>query len=174
MGGFRRYPALSVATALMLALTASPATPAHAPAPRAGAAHAVPLHGDLIRPWDAPPDNPYAPGHRGVDVAAPAGTAVRASAAGVVGFAGNVAGNLTVSVDHGGGLRTTASYLGSLAVATGQPVTAGQVVGTSGAGHPGSELPPHVHLSARRDGVYFDPLELYVGSAYDDLVALVA
>jgi murein DD-endopeptidase MepM/ murein hydrolase activator NlpD len=85
-----------------------------------------------------------------------------------------VAGNLSVTLDHGGGLVTTYSFLGSRALTKGIGVSRGQVLGTVGPGHPNSGLPPHVHLSARRDGFYFDPLELYVGESYADLVYLTA
>lgn len=133
----------------------------------------MPLYGAVVRPYDAP-DNPFAAGHRGVDVWAPMGSPVRASAPGVVSFAGNVAGNLTVTIDHGDGLKTGYSFLGSVAARKGQHVDTGTVVGAVGRGHPNSGLPPHVHLSARRNDVYFDPLELYVGSRLDDLLDLTA
>ncbi len=142
------------------------------PIAREGASHAVPLYGELVRVYDAPED-PYAPGHRGVDVSAPLETPVRASAPGIVSFAGSVAGNRSVTVDHGNGLLTSYSYLGAISVTKGTPVEQGEIVGTVGAGHPGSSLPPHVHLSARRDGFYFDPMELYVGDSYSDLLSLV-
>lgn len=61
-------------------------------------------------------------------------------------------GNLTVSVDHGDGVKTSYSYLASINVKRGHHVSRGDVVGTSGRGHDDT-LPPHVHLSARRDGV---------------------
>jgi murein DD-endopeptidase MepM/ murein hydrolase activator NlpD len=141
------------------------------PGAREGASHAVPLYGELIRPYDAP-ESPFAAGHRGADVAAPQGHPVRASADGVVTFSGSVAGNLSVSVEHADGSLSTYSYLGSALVGAGDPVTRGQPLGTVGAGHPGLGLPPHVHLAARRDGVYLDPLALYVGSSHADLVAL--
>lgn len=142
------------------------------PTPREGAAYAVALFGALLRPYDAP-DDPYAPGHRGLDVAAPSGEPVRAAAAGVVAFAGNVAGNLTVSVDHPDGVRTTYSYLGTIGVVTGQTVAGGQALGTVGAGHPGSGAPPHVHLSVRRGGEYVDPLTLLVGVDLSSLLSVV-
>jgi murein DD-endopeptidase MepM/ murein hydrolase activator NlpD len=131
------------------------------------------LYGDLIRTWDAPDDNPFAPGHRGIDVAAPAGASVRASADGVVSFAGSVAGNRAVTVDHGDELLTTYSFLATIAVKKNQAVTLGTVVGTLGSGHPNSAT-PHVHLSARRDGVYFDPIALYLGTDLAGLLTLVA
>jgi murein DD-endopeptidase MepM/ murein hydrolase activator NlpD len=162
--------------ALVIALFVLMVPPARAeqePQPRSGATHAVPLFGEVVRVYDAP-DDPYAPGHRGIDVAAPASSPVRASAPGTVSFAGNVAGNVSVTIDHDASLQTTYSYLAEIAVKKGQKVSRGTVVGTVGAGHAGSGLPSHVHLSARRDEAYFDPLELYVGSRYDDLLRLVA
>lgn len=160
--------------ALVFVLVSIPAARAdEAPEARPGAEHAVPLYGELVRVFDAPED-PFAPGHRGVDVAAPTGSPVRASASGVVSFAGSVAGNLTVTIDHGDGLLTTYSFLGNTAVSRGASVDRGTVVGTVGRGHVGTSLPTHVHLSARRDGLYFDPVELYLGDGYSDLLSLVA
>ena len=92
--------------------------------------------------------------------------------AGTVSFAGSVAGNRSITVDHGDDLLTSYSFLETLEVKKGDEVDLGTVVGTVGRGHSGGDAPTHVHLSARRDGVYFDPLSLYVGSRYDDLIAL--
>ena len=160
---------------IMLALSApaSAQGPAPPPAPRIGTDFAVPLYGTLVRTYDAPLGDPYAPGHRGINVAAPIGTQVRASADGVVAFAGVVVGNRSVSIDHRHGVRTTYSYLETIVVRKNQRVARGDVVGTVGPGND-SSLPPNVHLSARRNDVYFDPLELYVGSSYADLIELVA
>ena len=47
-------------------------------------------------------------------------------------FAGAVAGTLHVTLAHGGGLRTSYSFLQSVAVRDGQDVARGDVVGTSG------------------------------------------
>src|SRR5436309_2854501 len=104
-----------------------------------------------------PLDNPYAAGHRADNIAAPIGTPVRASADGVISFAGNVVGNLSVTVDHDNGIKTSYSYLGTIVARRNQRVARGDVVGTVGPGHDAS-LPPNVQLSARRNGVYFDPL----------------
>lgn len=158
---------------LVSAATLHPADAELRPTPREGAAHAVPLYGDILRGWDAPDDDPYAPGHRGIDIAAPTGTAVRASADGTVSFAGSVAGNRTVTVDHGDGLLTSYSFLGTAAVKKGDPVMSGDVVGAVGTGHATNQQ-SHVHLSARRDGIYVDPVTLYLGSDLRDLLALVA
>lgn len=163
---------LVAAVALSFAFALPAGAASDQPSAREGATHAVPLYGDLLHIYDAPED-PYAPGHRGLDVSAPLDTPVRASAPGIVSFSGSVAGNRSVTVDHGNGLLTSYSYLGVLSVTKGTPVEQGEIVGTVGAGHAGSSMPPHVHLSARRDGFYFDPMELYVGESYSDLVSLV-
>jgi murein DD-endopeptidase MepM/ murein hydrolase activator NlpD len=162
-------------TALMLAVLAvfpTPATADEHPQPRPGATHAAPLYGEFVRPYDAPDDDPFAPGHRGIDIAAPAGSPVHASAGGRVSFAGNVAGNRSVTIEHPDGVRTSYSFLGTIAAKKDQSLEQGQVVGTIGPGHPNQGLPPHVHLSARRGELYFDPLELYVGDALADLISL--
>jgi murein DD-endopeptidase MepM/ murein hydrolase activator NlpD len=51
------------------------------------------------RPFSSP-SGPYSPGHRGVDLAATPGTAVRAPAPGIVRVAGRVAGKDIVSIEH--------------------------------------------------------------------------
>jgi murein DD-endopeptidase MepM/ murein hydrolase activator NlpD len=165
---------LAIVVAVLLASKVGAATADVRPTAREGAEHAVPLFGTVIHAWDAPEDEPFAAGHRGIDVAAPAGAPVRASAAGVVSFAGNVAGNRTVSVDHPDGVRTTYSFLGTIAAHRGDAVAGGDDLGTVGIGHPNEGVPPHVHLSARRGDVYFDPVEIYVGTSYSDLVELIA
>jgi murein DD-endopeptidase MepM/ murein hydrolase activator NlpD len=76
--------------------------------------------------------HPWSPGHRGVDLAADAGQQVLASGAGVVGFAGRVAGIGVVVVDHGGGLRTTYEPVDA-AIGVGSRTVAGTRVGTVGA-----------------------------------------
>ena len=71
--------------------------------------------------------------HYGIDIAAPAGTPVRAPAAGIVTLAQDLyfTGG-TLILDHGHGLNSTYSHLLTLAVAAGEPVTRGQVIGTVG------------------------------------------
>jgi murein DD-endopeptidase MepM/ murein hydrolase activator NlpD len=78
-----------------------------------------------------------------------------------------------VTIDHGQGLWTTYSFLKELRARQDDDVSRGEVIGTVGRGHPSSELPSHVHLSARQDGTYFDPVVLYVGNRLDDLLSLV-
>lgn len=110
-----------------------------------------PVPGAVLAVFDAP--TRYGPGHRGVDLAAPVDSPVRAAAGGRVTFAGRVVGTTWVTVDHGV-LRTTVGPLQTVSVDLGQVVTRGQVVGTSGRAHDRSA----VHWSARRGDVYVDPL----------------
>jgi murein DD-endopeptidase MepM/ murein hydrolase activator NlpD len=115
-----------------------------------------PVVGPVIRGFD-PPDSPYGSGHRGIDIAAPLGTPILAPAAGTVTFAGPVGGRLFLTIDHGGGLESTYSWLGSLVARRGQAVARGQVVARSGSGHTGATV-PHLHLGVRLMDVYVDPL----------------
>jgi murein DD-endopeptidase MepM/ murein hydrolase activator NlpD len=119
-----------------------------------------PVDGQLrvARPF-APPPQPWLPGHRGVDLVAGAGTPVRAAGAGVVAFAGPVAGVGVVSIDHPGGLRTTYEPLVAV-VRAGQAVATGDVIGALAAGHPGCPFPVCLHWGLRRGATYLDPLAL--------------
>ena len=93
----------------------------------------------VVRRFDPPP-RPWLPGHRGVDLAAAPAAVVRSAGAGVVRYAGRVAGRGVVSVTHPGGLRTT--YEPVLAtVPVGAPVRAGDVLGRLEPGHPGCREP---------------------------------
>ena len=83
-----------------------------------------------------PPPTPYGRGHRGADLAAAPGTAVASAGAGVVVFAGTLAGRGVVSVRHADGLRTTYEPV-VVGVAAGAPVARGTVLGRVAAGHRG-------------------------------------
>ncbi|HMF04952.1 MAG TPA: peptidoglycan DD-metalloendopeptidase family protein [Acidimicrobiia bacterium] len=140
-------------------------------APGSCGAWLPPVDGDITRAFQAPAFA-YGPGHRGVDFAAAPGTPVRASADGVVAFAGSVAGALHVVVAHDGGLRTTYAFLAGVAVREGDRVGRGQVVGaTGGIGpeHPGGRL----HFGVRLGDRYLDPQQLLEVCDLTQLVRLV-
>jgi murein DD-endopeptidase MepM/ murein hydrolase activator NlpD len=112
----------------------------------------------VTRAFD-PPATVYGPGHRGVDLAGTAGTVVLAAGAGVVAFAGAVAGRPVVSVDHPDGVRTT--YEPVLpGVAAGQVVGRGSPLGVLQPGHPGCGSDTCLHWGARVGETYLDPLLL--------------
>jgi murein DD-endopeptidase MepM/ murein hydrolase activator NlpD len=112
----------------------------------------------VLRGWEAPV-TVYGRGHRGVDLAAPDGTPVRAVAEGRVSFAGRVAGKGVVSVElRGTDLRTTYEPV-TASVRKGDEVEAGEVVGT--VDPTGSHCSTTcVHWGLRRGETYLDPLSL--------------
>ena len=136
-----------VAVACALLYVACAVAPAAAQAP----AFVAPVDAPIRDPY-RPPATPYGPGNRGIEYATDSGTAVRASGGGVVAFAGVIAYERYVSIDHPGGIRTTYSYLLTIAVVAGQRVAQGDVVGTAGT---------RLHFGARRSGVYIDPASLF-------------
>ncbi|HVM11405.1 MAG TPA: M23 family metallopeptidase [Actinomycetota bacterium] len=156
--------ALGFAVLAVVGLDARPATAPEGSAARAAVevpapgTYAWPVEGAVLRPFELP-SSTYGPGHRGIDIGTPAGTRVLAAERGLVAFAGVVAGERYVSVDHPDGVRTTYSWLASIAVRRGDRIERGAILGTTSRGHPGSET-PHLHLGARFRGVYVDPLLL--------------
>ena len=115
----------------------------------------------VVRLFDGPA-TPYGAGHRGLDLAAPDGTPVRAVEAGVVTHAGTVATRGTVTVEHHGGLRSTYEPVTAV-VGRGDQVAAGDVVGHVTTGSTTHCRSPCLHLGARRGEVYLDPRPLLAG-----------
>lgn len=115
----------------------------------------------VVRAFD-PPAARWLAGHRGVDLAAADHVSIRATGAGVVTFAGLVAGRGVVVVGHvgvAGRLRSTYEPVAPT-VAVGQAVEAGESIGvlTAAGGH----CRPAVclHWGVLRGGSYVDPLAL--------------
>ncbi|MDP5183123.1 M23 family metallopeptidase [Blastococcus sp. BMG 814] len=158
----RARPLAALLLGLVVLAGVAPATaaPTTAVAPRPEAPWSAPLPGDPVvtRPFDPPP-HPYGPGHRGVDLAAAAGSPVLAAGEGVVVFAGMVAGRPVVSVDHPGGLRTTYEPV-TPSVGAGRAVIRGDPLGVLDAGHGGCPVAACLHWGARRGEVYLDPMTL--------------
>jgi murein DD-endopeptidase MepM/ murein hydrolase activator NlpD len=97
--------------------------------------------------------------HSGADYRAATGTPVFAVADGVVAIAEDqyFPGN-SVFVDHGDGLISMAFHLSSIAVAEGDVVKRGQLLGKVGA--TGRVTGPHLHLGLRWRGAKIDPSAL--------------
>jgi len=109
----------------------------------------------VVRPFDPPPE-PWLSGHRGVDLQAAAdGVPVTSPADGVVAFVGVVVDRPVITVDHGGGLRSSFEPVRST-LRQGDPVTKGQEIGVLEPGHCGQL--PCVHWGVRRGEEYVDPL----------------
>ncbi|MEP6844026.1 MAG: M23 family metallopeptidase [Pseudolysinimonas sp.] len=111
----------------------------------------------VARPYVAPA-GPYAAGHRGIDIRAPAGAAVLAPADGFVHFAGFVVDRPVLSLEHAKGVLSSFEPVQTTLVA-GERVTRGQMIGTLLPGHCASAC---LHLGARVDGDYVNPL-LFLG-----------
>lgn len=89
--------------------------------------------------------------HWGVDISAPTGTPVRATADGVVLHAEFVNGyGRLVVIDHGNGFQTYYAHLSRFAVVAGEEIRQGEVVGAVGAS--GRVTAPHLHYEVRRHG----------------------
>ena len=95
--------------------------------------------------------------HAGIDVAAPAGTPIVASASGQVVYAGSMSGyGLIVVIQHAGGIATAYAHNSSISVAVGQFVSQGQTIAAVGC--TGRCFGDHVHFEVRVGGGPVDPM----------------
>lgn len=103
--------------------------------------------------------------HNGIDIAADLGSAIVAADDGMVTHAryDDVGYGNYIVLQHSGALSTLYAHCGSLAVAVGDTVTAGQVIGYVGSS--GSAEYNHCHFELRINNVQTDPLE-YVEPVY--------
>lgn len=147
---------------LMLSLTLAGVTALRAPVAVPPATWVSPVgeptSGPSVIHLFDPPATPYAAGHRGVDLLSTPGAPVRATADGVVTYAGAVAGRGVVVVSHGP-LRSTYEPVDA-SVTVGQRVHAGDVLGrlSGGAGHCG--LRSCLHWGLLLGARYLDPLSV--------------
>lgn len=93
----------------------------------------------------------------GIDIAAPKGTPVLASAPGTVsrvqylttGYGYNV------MIDHGNGIETPYGHMSVIYVTEGQSVIPGQIIGAVGS--TGASTGNHLHFEVRQNGVAVNP-----------------
>jgi Peptidase family M23 len=112
----------------------------------------------------------FSPFHHGIDLAASTGTPIHAIIGGTVTYAGDArvdptapsltaGGGITAEINIGGGRQMLYGHMQRVAVATGQSVAAGQVIGTVDT--TGDATGPHVHIGLWQAGTGFlDPLSL--------------
>lgn len=95
-------------------------------------------------------------GHKGIDMAAPTGTPIYATADGLVTKSERFSsyGNF-ISIDHGADLETRFAHLSRMAVSAGQRVRKGDLIGYVGS--TGRSTGPHLHYEVRVAGMAVDP-----------------
>lgn len=141
----------------------TPAASATSPAATPPSPFALPIEG---APVVSPFGDRRVPGlatwepHQGVDLAATAGAEVRAAAAGRALFSGHRPGfGGLVVLDHAGGWQTVYGNLGARAVAVGEEVREGAVIGVLGA-FCDADSGCCLHFEVRHDGAAQDPAPL--------------
>ena len=104
--------------------------------------------------------------HQGIDLAAPIGTAIYATADGIVSAAGwnsGGYGNL-IKVDHGRGIETRYGHLSAILVSPGQHVVRGQQIARMGS--TGRSTGSHLHYEVRIDGNAVNPIPFMKSNDY--------
>jgi len=125
-----------------------------------------PLDGRLLSPFGTRTDPFSEEGafHKGVDISAPTGTPVRATAGGIVVFSDYEGGyGRLVEVDHGGGFHTCYAHLSKFWVHAGQEVRRGDEVGQVGS--TGKVTAPHLHYEVRYGGTPVNPIRYMLSKA---------
>ncbi len=102
--------------------------------------------------------------HNGIDIAAPVGTDVFASASGTVSQTGYdpVLGNYVV-IEHSGGFYSIYGHLSKTLVLLDKIINTGNVIGK--VGNTGYSTGPHLHFEIRKKGVSQNPLKYIRGKS---------
>lgn len=103
--------------------------------------------------------------HSGIDIAAPQGTPIKATANGTVKLSTEllVTGN-TIIIDHGWNVFSSYSHLDSMNVSPGQEVNVGDIIGNIGS--TGFSTGPHLHWAVTLNGVFINPLQFLEEDLY--------
>ncbi len=98
--------------------------------------------------------------HKGLDIAAPKGTEIRATADGVISFSGKkgLLGKMII-IDHGHGMVTRYAHIDTLLKKRGESVERGEVIGL--VGNSGRSTGSHLHYEVLLNGIQVNP-EKYI------------
>lgn len=112
-------------------------------------------------------DLPYQPFHTGIDIASPThevGDPIIAFMSGTVTYADETKTGFGkhIIIDHGHHVTSIYGHLDSIAVAVGQPVEAGTVIGTRGS--TGWSTGPHLHFQINVFGIPVNPRVFLTGN----------
>jgi phosphotransferase system IIA component len=116
--------------------------------------------------------------HEGIDLTAPRGTKIFATADGVVLQAGYTDGGYgnKIIIDHGFGYRTLYGHCYKINVKPGQKVKRGDVIGLVGS--TGLSTCPHLHYEVHVNGKKVNPINYYAndlsGEEYDKMIELLS
>jgi len=96
--------------------------------------------------------------HTGVDISVPSGSEVKATANGIVSFAGwTEHSGIVVVIEHGHGFSTAYAHNRKALVRVGQRIARGDVIARSGS--TGVSTGPHVHYEIWKNGRHTNPTE---------------
>ncbi len=116
--------------------------------------------------------------HEGIDLTAPRGTAIYATADGTIIQAGYREGGFgkKVLIDHGHGYRTLYGHCDEILVQPGQEVSRGEVIARVGS--TGLSKSPHLHYEVHVNGRPVDPINYYASDLspreYDQMIDLLS
>lgn len=111
--------------------------------------------------------------HTGIDIAAPRGTPIYATADGIVSREDGGSGyGITVIINHGYSYKTLYAHLSKKAVKPGQRVTRGQVIGY--VGNTGLSFGSHLHYEVIKNGIPVNPVHFFFNDItpkeYDEIL----
>lgn len=94
--------------------------------------------------------------HRGMDIAAPNGTPIKAAADGTITYSGWMGGyGYLIIISHGNGIQTYYGHCSKLYYSKGEEVKAGDVI--AAVGTTGYSTGNHLHFEIRKNGVQINP-----------------
>ena len=98
--------------------------------------------------------------HSGIDIAAPTGTPIYATAKGTVTDSRYMNGyGYAVFIDHGNGVESRYAHCSKLLVNVGEEVEKGQLIAQVGS--TGNSTGPHLHFELRKNGQAMDPKKIF-------------